>query len=258
MRIIRFKYKDIVKWGFLSKENKIKELSKDPFSVIEEGKETFDLNRVKILPPVNPSKIVLVGLNYKKHAKELGMEIPQNPIIFMKPSTTLLAHRESIIYPLGVDRVDYEAELAFVIKKRAKNISSAEVEDYILGYTCLNDVTARNIQHEEGQWTRAKSYDTFCPLGPFIETEISPDRLKIESYLNGKLKQSSSTQDFIFPVSTIVAFISKVMTLYPGDVISTGTPQGVGPMDPGDEIEIVIEGIGSLKNKVVADKCVSL
>jgi len=172
-------------------------------------------------------------------------------IIFLKPSTTLVAHKENIIYPKGIERLDYEAELALVIKKEAKDIAEEKVKDYILGYTCLNDVTARDIQKKDGQWTRAKSFDTFCPLGPWIETDIDPSNLMIKSYLNGELRQKSATSNFIFSVEYLVSFISRIMTLLPGDVISTGTPKDIGEMKVNDVIEVEIEGIGKLKNRVI-------
>lgn len=206
---------------------------------------------MKINIPDSAKKIVLVGLNYKKHAKELGMEIPKEPILFLKPPSALIKTGQDIVYPSGVDRIDYEAELAIIIKKKAKDICEEDVRDYILGYTCLNDVTARNLQKKDGQWMRAKSFDTFCPLGPFVQTDLNPDSLKIQTFVNGEMKQNSNTADFIFSVDYIVSFISKVMTLEAGDVISTGTPEGVGPMHRGDKVEVVIEGIGSLENRVV-------
>jgi 2-keto-4-pentenoate hydratase/2-oxohepta-3-ene-1,7-dioic acid hydratase in catechol pathway len=206
---------------------------------------------MKIAFPKLPEKIILVGLNYKDHAKEMEMEIPAEPIIFLKPTSALIKDGDKIIYPEGIKRLDYEAELAVVIKKQAKNISVEAAKNYILGYTCLNDVTARDLQKRDGQWTRAKSFDSFCPVGPHIETNLDPHAIKIQSYLNGKLKQDSNTSNFIFSVSFLISFISKVMTLKPADIISTGTPAGIGPMQKGDKVEVVIEGIGSLENKVV-------
>jgi 2-keto-4-pentenoate hydratase/2-oxohepta-3-ene-1,7-dioic acid hydratase in catechol pathway len=178
------------------------------------------------------------------------MKVPKEPIIFMKPSTALLNPGDKIKYPPISKRVDYEAELAVVIKKKAKDIKASKAKKYILGYTCLNDVTARDLQNKDGQWIRAKSFDTFCPIGPFLETRLNSSDLKIRAYLNGKIKQDSSTRDFIFSVDEIVSFISRVMTLLPGDVISTGTASGIGPMKKNDIIEIEIENIGRLKNKV--------
>lgn len=199
---------------------------------------------------IKPTKIVCVGTNYGDHAKELDMKVPEEPLIFLKPPSSIIYDSQEIVYPRGAARLDYEAELAVVIKKRARDISENGVSKYILGYTCLNDVTARDLQKKDGQWTRSKSFDTFCPIGPVIETEIDPADAKVESYLNGELKQSSNTRHLIFTVCRLVSFISGVMTLFPGDIISTGTPYGVGPMQPGDTIDIRIEGIGSLKNKV--------
>ncbi|MFH1063274.1 MAG: fumarylacetoacetate hydrolase family protein [Candidatus Omnitrophota bacterium] len=250
MKIAHFIYKQQKLWGVLDK-NSIKVLKGNPFTKIEFSKDFIALKQARLLAPAMPQKIVLVGLNYKEHAKELGMKIPKEPIIFLKPLTTLNAHLHKIKYPDGVKQLDYEAELALVIRKKARNIPESKVARYILGYTCLNDITARDIQKKDGQWTRAKSFDTFCPLGPWLETSINPDNLTVSSYLNGKLKQHSSTSNLIFSISYLVSFISRVMTLLPGDVISTGTPPGAGKMKPGDIIEVTIDGIGTLKNQVV-------
>jgi 2-keto-4-pentenoate hydratase/2-oxohepta-3-ene-1,7-dioic acid hydratase in catechol pathway len=208
---------------------------------------------VKILCPVMPSKIILVGLNYHIHVShsQSATEPPKNPVLFMKPPSALLAHEGEIVYPEGVDRVDYEAELAVVIGKKAKKIKPNQVFEHLFGFTCLNDVTARKIQKQDGQWTRGKGYDTFCPVGPEIVTEIDPSDLLVEAYLKGERKQSGRTSDMIFPIPELVSFISDVMTLEPGDVISTGTPEGIDPMQRGDTIEVRIEKVGSLVNRVV-------
>ena len=197
-----------------------------------------------------PSKIVAVGLNYHNHAKELGMKPPTEPIIFIKPETAVISNEENIVYPKQSKRVDYEAELALVIKKKCKNVNIKDAMKYIKGYTCLNDVTARDIQFRDSQWTRAKSFDTFCPIGPELvkPEKIDPHNTKIQLFLNGKLKQDSSTKEFIFPIPKVISFISKIMTLNPGDVITTGTPPGIGPMKRGDTVEVKIEGIGILRN----------
>lgn len=197
-----------------------------------------------------PTKIVCVGLNYHCHAKELGMNTPHHPIIFLKPLTTLIGPGENIVYPKVSKRVDYEAELAVIIKNKTRNIKEKEVMKNIQGFTCLNDVTARDLQKIDGQWTRAKSFDTFCPVGPTIVKDIEPNNAKIQSFLNGEIKQDSNTKNFIFKVEELVSFISKVMTLMPGDIIATGTPKGIGPMKKGDTIEVKIEGIGTLRNYV--------
>lgn len=240
MRIARFRYRWKEYWG------------RCEGSKIKTNRGTFFLNKVKLLAPTAPSKIVLVGLNYRRHAEELRMPIPKEPLIFIKPPSSLCGQGDKIIYPKGVKRLDYEGELALVIKKKGRFIPESRAASYILGYTCLNDVTARDPQRRDGQWTRAKSFDTFSPVGPWLETQIDPSGLAIKTLVNGKLKQSSSTADFIFSIPRLVSFISRVMTLMPGDIISTGTPSGVGPMHPGDIVEVAIEGIGSLKNPIVS------
>jgi len=197
-----------------------------------------------------PSKIVCVGLNYKDHARELGMKLPKEPVIFIKPPSSIIGNGGYIIYPKGVKRLDYEAELAFVIKRKAKNIPIGKAAKYILGYTCFNDVTARDLQKRDIQWTRAKSFDTFAPMGPRIVADIDPMRLGIRLYKNGALKQASNTRNLIFSPYRLLSFISGIMLLLPGDIISTGTPKGVGPMNAGDVVEVVIDGIGTLQNKV--------
>ncbi|MEA3488968.1 MAG: fumarylacetoacetate hydrolase family protein [Candidatus Omnitrophota bacterium] len=219
-----------------------------------EGAGQFDLGRITLLAPVEPSKIVLVGLNYRDHARELGMPVPEEPIIFLKPPTAVIGPSQEIFYPGCSFRVDYEAELGVVIKDRIRGIGKEEAADHIAGYTCLNDVTARDLQKKDTQWSRAKSFDTFAPVGPWIETDLDPSDLRICSYLNGELKQDSRTSEFVFSVPELVEFISGIMTLLPGDVIATGTPPGTGPMNPGDEVVIEIEGIGRLANRVCAGK----
>ncbi|NLG85507.1 MAG: fumarylacetoacetate hydrolase family protein [Firmicutes bacterium] len=206
---------------------------------------------VRLLAPVMPSKVVAVGLNYRDHAMEMGEEIPKEPRIFLKPSTSVIGPGEAIVLPSMSRRVDYEAELAVVIGRAARHVRPEEASSYILGYTCLNDVTARDLQKKDVQWTRSKSFDTFCPLGPAIETELDPRDLAIVARVNGVVRQSSRTANLIFSVPELLSFISQVMTLLPGDVIATGTPPGVGPLSPGDRVEIEIEGIGTLANPVV-------
>ena len=214
------------------------------------GGREHAMSKVTVLPPCKPTKIVCVGLNYKDHAAEMKEAIPEEPILFMKPASSVIGHDGHIVYPKQSNRVDYEAELAIVIGKRARHVSAKHAKDYILGYTCFNDVTARDLQKKDGQWTRAKSFDTFSPIGPFIATEIDPMGLSIKSKLNGEVKQSSNTSNLIFDPYQLVEFISGVMTLEHGDVIATGTPAGVGPMNKGDTIEIEIEKIGTLMNLV--------
>jgi 2-keto-4-pentenoate hydratase/2-oxohepta-3-ene-1,7-dioic acid hydratase in catechol pathway len=205
----------------------------------------------RLLAPALPSKIVAVGLNYRDHAHEVGLATPKEPIIFLKPATGVIGPGEDIIYPAQSGRVDYEAELGVVISRRCRNVKAGQAKDIIFGYTCFNDVTARDLQATDGQWTRAKSFDTFAPMGPWIATDIEdPHALTITARLNGQTKQSSSTANLIFTVFDLVEFISSVMTLERWDVIATGTPAGIGPMDRGDTIQVEIEGIGILTNKV--------
>ncbi|MEN3013854.1 MAG: fumarylacetoacetate hydrolase family protein [Endomicrobiia bacterium] len=206
---------------------------------------------IKFLPPCCPTKIVCVGLNFTDHAKELNMPLPKYPIIFLKPPSAIIGHKDKIIYPKTTKQLHYEAELAVIIKRKAKNIKPSQVKDYILGFSCFNDVTARDIQKKDGQWTRAKSFDTFAPVGPWIVSkELDITNLKIQSILNGKIMQNSSTKNLIFKMEYVVSFISKIMTLYPQDIITLGTPAGVGEMKRGDCITIRIENIGELTNYV--------
>ena len=198
----------------------------------------------------HPSKIIVIGLNYRDHAKELKMEIPEYPMICMKPPTTVIQNGETILYPSQSKEVHYEGELAVVIKNKIKNIPIDEVSRHIAGYTCANDVTARDLQRADGQWTRSKCFDTFSPLGPKIVSNIDPANLEIRTRVNGVTKQHSNTKNMVFNVYELVSFLSGIMTMLPGDVIITGTPPGVGPIVPGDTVEVEIEGIGILKNKV--------
>jgi 2-keto-4-pentenoate hydratase/2-oxohepta-3-ene-1,7-dioic acid hydratase in catechol pathway len=197
-----------------------------------------------------PSKIVAVGRNYAEHAKELGNEAPSEPIIFLKPPSALLPHEGTIVLPPQSQRVDHECELAIVIGKRARNVKADRWRDFVRGFTCANDVTARDLQKKDVQFTRGKSFDTFCPLGPSIETDLDPADLSLVTRVNGVVKQNGRTSKMIFPCAFIVEFISGVMTLEPGDVILTGTPSGVGPLQSGDTVEVEIEGIGTLRNHV--------
>lgn len=249
MKLIRFLAQGRPSLGILN-GNDVAELDGDFFTPFRTLKTSCVFSQIQLLPPCTPSKIVAVGLNYRDHAKELNLPVPDTPIVFLKPPTAVIGPGEAVMYPATSSQVDYEAELGVVIKDRVRNISPASARDHILGYTCANDVTARDLQKKDGQWTRAKSFDTFCPVGPWIETELNPEDILIESYLNGERRQSSRTSQFIFTVDYLVSFISGIMTLEPGDLIITGTPAGIGPMKPGDEIEVRIEGIGSLRNTV--------
>jgi len=249
MKIVRFQDDRLIKWGIVEEEM-IFEIEGDPFSNFSLKSKAKKIEDVKLLPPCEPTKIVALGLNYRDHAEEVKMPIPQTPILFLKPSTSVIGHEDFIIYPEMSRRVDYEAELAVVIKKIAKHVKESEADNYILGYTCFNDVTARDLQPKDGQWTTAKSFDTFAPIGPWIITDIDPNNLEISCYLNGERRQHSNTKNLIFKPHMLVSYISKIMTLMPGDVIATGTPSGIGPMKIGDRVEIVIEGIGRLINTV--------
>ena len=198
-----------------------------------------------------PGKIVAVGLNYRSHAAELGMPVPTEPVLFLKPPSAVLGPGEAIELPPQSERVDHEAELALVIGRRARRVSAAAALDCVLGYTCANDVTARDLQQRDGQWTRSKSFDTFCPLGPWVETEPPPPDARVELLLGGERRQGAPIGDMIFSPAELVAYIASVMTLEPGDVILTGTPPGVGPLTPGDQVTVRIDGVGSLTNPVV-------
>ena len=210
-------------------------------------------NYADIVPlvPCLPTKIIAVGLNYEDHAREMKRTPPEDPMLFMKPSTAVIAHREEIKYPAHMsERVDYEGELGVVIGRKAHMVEEKQALEYVFGYACVNDVTARDLQAKDIQFTRGKGFDTFAPVGPFIETEADPADLRIRTLLNGELKQDSSTKNLIFSVPELISFISKVMTLLPGDIIATGTPSGISPMKPGDVVEVEIEGIGKLENRV--------
>lgn len=210
----------------------------------------WPLAHVQLLAPCLPTKIVAVGRNYPEHAAEMGGELPKEPLLFLKPPSAVLAPNGEIAYPRQSSRVDYEGELAVVIGDRCRNVARINAAEFVRGYTIINDVTARDLQRVDGQWSRAKGFDTFAPLGPWIVSDADPAALRLRTYLNGSLKQEASTGQMIFDVATLVEFISSVFTLEPGDVIATGTPSGVGPMQPGDEVRVEIEGIGSLTNRV--------
>jgi 2-keto-4-pentenoate hydratase/2-oxohepta-3-ene-1,7-dioic acid hydratase in catechol pathway len=202
---------------------------------------------------IQPSKIVCVGRNYVEHAKELGNEVPKEPLIFLKPPSSLIGNGEAIVYPSLSENVHFEGELGVIISKRAKHVKAADAHDYILGYTCVNDVTARDLQRKDGQWTRGKGFDTFCSVGPRIvpRDELDLSKVRVRTSLNGVVKQDAPVTDLIFPVDVIIEYVTQFMTLEPGDLIATGTPPGVGPMQPGDTVQVDIEGIGTLQNPVI-------
>ena len=267
MKIVRFLIARRTEYGVLEDE-KVRVMLGTPYTCFRRpgGRPrltdtTYQLKEVRLLAPCLPSKIVAVGLNYRSHAMERNLPIPDHPLIFLKPSTAVVGPEDEIVYPKASKRVDYEGELAVVIGRKAKAVAEARAKEYILGYTCCNDISARQeMQDDRGLATRSKSYDTFAPIGPCIETDIPPDDLKLELYQNGELRQSARTNDLIFSVDALVSFVSSAMTLLPGDVISTGTPSGtgnpsgLGSMKPGDTLELKIEGIGTLRNYVVAQE----
>jgi 2-keto-4-pentenoate hydratase/2-oxohepta-3-ene-1,7-dioic acid hydratase in catechol pathway len=209
-----------------------------------------DIGGAELAAPVNPSKIVCVGRNYADHARELGNEPPSEPVIFLKPPSSVLAPNGTIIRPPDSQRVDFEGELAIVVGKPARNVRADSWRDYVAGFTCANDVTARDLQKKDVQFTRGKSFDTFCPLGPALETDLDPSALGIQTRVNGEIRQNGNTRDMIFPCDRLFEFITRIMTMLPGDVILTGTPAGVGPLVAGDTVEVEIEGIGTLRNVV--------
>ncbi|MBM4308229.1 MAG: DUF2437 domain-containing protein [Deltaproteobacteria bacterium] len=251
MKIVRYKDGVSIRWGVIE-ESMVREMEGDPFGHFHLSSKAKKLEEVKLLAPCLPSKIVALGLNYRDHAEEVKLPIPEKPLLFMKPSTSVIGPGDGIVYPKMSKRVDYEAELAVVIGKEAKSVSEEKAGDYILGYTCLNDVTARDLQPKDGQWTLSKSFDTFSPIGPWIVTDLDPRHLEIAAFLNGERRQYSNTKNLIFGCHYLVSFISQVMTLLPGDVIATGTPSGIGRMNVGDKVEIIIEGIGTLANTIIA------
>ena len=226
-------------------------LEGDPFGGYRAGPR-IEREGDGVLAPVQPSKIVAVGLNYRDHAREMGKPLPNEPLIFLKPPTAVIGPGAAIAVPAGAGRVDYEAELGIVIGRTARRVPAAQAGEHVLGLTCLNDVTARELQARDVQYTRAKGFDTFAPIGPAVAVGLDGRALDVESFVNGERRQASNTRELIFPLDRLVEFVSGVMTLNPGDVIATGTPSGVGPLVPGDRVTVRIEGIGELTNPVVA------
>jgi 2-keto-4-pentenoate hydratase/2-oxohepta-3-ene-1,7-dioic acid hydratase in catechol pathway len=252
MRIVRFLAKDETRYGTLDAQDEIRSLEGGPFDPLKYDGERFRLSEVELLAPCEPSKVVGIGLNYRDHAEEVGLELPEEPMLFLMPDTAVIGPGRTIRLPEMSEWVDYEGELAIVIGRPAFRIERAAAADYILGYTCFNDVTARDLQLKDVQYTRAKGFDTFAPMGPWIVTDIDPGSLDIETYVNGDRKQCSNTRQLQFDAFHLVHFVSWVMTLYPGDVIASGTPAGIGPLNAGDRVEIRIQGIGSLVNEVAS------
>jgi 2-keto-4-pentenoate hydratase/2-oxohepta-3-ene-1,7-dioic acid hydratase in catechol pathway len=250
MRIVRYQTaSQLATYGWVMGE-KVGILEGSPFAQFSRGEAELKLEDVDLLPPILPSKIVCVGRNYVAHAKEHDAEVPEVPLIFLKPPSTLIAPGETIHLPPQSNQVEHEAELAVVIGKGGRWIPPEEAHDHILGYTVANDVSARDLQFQDGQWTRGKGFDTFCPVGPWIETEFDPADAVITCHVNEELRQMASTRDMVFNVRQLIAYTTSVMTLYPGDLLLTGTPAGVDTVVDGDIVEVAIEGIGSLRNPV--------
>ena len=258
MRIARFAKGDGVAYGVVEGEaaQTIAELYGHPFGIDPSGVrltgQRYPLAEVRLLAPVLPSKVVAVGKNYAEHVREMGSELPAEPVLFLKPSTSVTGPGDRIAYPVKLtDRVDYEGELAVIIGRLCRDVPKERAYDVIFGYTCANDVTARDLQLRDGQWTRAKGFDTFCPLGPWMETATDPSDLGITTTVNGEVRQHARTRELLWDVPSLIEYVSAVMTLLPGDVLLTGTPEGVGPLTDGDEVSVTVESIGTLTNKVV-------
>jgi 2-keto-4-pentenoate hydratase/2-oxohepta-3-ene-1,7-dioic acid hydratase in catechol pathway len=233
----------------------VRNISGLPWSSWSQGSRAWRLEEVRLLAPVDPGKIVCVGRNYAAHAAELGNEVPKEPLIFLKPPSAIIGPGEAIVLTSQSKRVEHEGELALVVGRRCSHLQDSEdALSYLLGYSCLNDVTARDLQKSDVQFTRAKGFDTFCPVGPHIETQIDPTDVLVELYVNGALRQSGRTSLMAYPVAFLVRWISRVMTLFPGDLIATGTPAGVGPLIAGDVVEVIVGGVGMLRNPVQAPR----
>jgi 2-keto-4-pentenoate hydratase/2-oxohepta-3-ene-1,7-dioic acid hydratase in catechol pathway len=253
-KIVRFRAGDDIAYG-LAEGDGVTLYRGSPFVAWEATETVVPWSQVQLLAPVLPSKVVCVGKNYVEHAAEMGGDVPEEPVIFLKPATSVVGPGANVVYPQISREVHHEGELAVVIGKVARNVRAEDVSQYVLGYTAANDVTARDLQRKDGQWTRAKGFDTFCPLGPVIETELDPlERLAVVCRVNGDVRQAGFTSDMVFGVAEIVEFVTRVMTLLPGDVVLTGTPSGVGPVVPGDVMEVEVDGIGTLVNRVVAGR----
>ena len=260
MRFCRYQFKNVVRYGLIEQGNGGEVIGRAleamPTAIFDfRGGETVDLPlaSVTLMAPVSPSKIVCIGRNYREHAKELNHPIPTEPLIFLKPPSAVLAPGGTILRPVSLSqRVDHEGELGVVIGKRCRGLREGDdVREFILGYTCVNDVTARDLQNKDGQWSRAKGFDTFCPIGPMVVAGLDPwGGVRVQTRVNGELRQDGTTADFIFPLDVVMRYISQVMTLEPGDVIATGTPAGVSPLQAGDTVAVSVEGVGTLSNPV--------
>jgi 2-keto-4-pentenoate hydratase/2-oxohepta-3-ene-1,7-dioic acid hydratase in catechol pathway len=254
MRFIRFQIQgEQPQFGWMLKD-KIGLISGSPVGEYRRSEASLNLDQVKLLAPIIPSKVIGIGRNYEEHAHEQGVDVPEYPTLFFKPPSSIIGPEDKIILPPQSKQVEHEAELAVVIGKRAHWVTAENANKFIFGYTIADDVTARDLQQRDGQWTRAKGFDTFCPIGPWIETEMDASDTMITCHVNGELRQMSSTRDMVFPIPQLIAYISSIMTLEPGDIILTGTPAGVGQIKTGDKIEVIIDGIGKLSNEVQEEK----
>ncbi len=250
MQFIRFQFDDNPPQRGWILDGRVGPVHGDIFSEFQRGEATIPVASVQLLAPLQPGKIICVGRNYAAHAEEHGAEVPKIPLLFFKPPSAVIGPGQPIILPAQSQQVEHEAELAVVIGRRGRFISTEDAVDHIFGYTIANDVTARDLQRSDSLWTRAKGFDTFCPLGPWIETDFDPADALITCRVNGEMRQMASTRDMVFTVRQLIAYTSSIMTLEPGDLLLTGTPAGVGPLLPGDEVEVQIEGIGVLTNPV--------
>jgi 2-keto-4-pentenoate hydratase/2-oxohepta-3-ene-1,7-dioic acid hydratase in catechol pathway len=254
MRFVRYQpLRQPVRYGWVF-EDRIGPVEGSPFGEFRRLDAVLPFTQAHLLSPIEPGKIICVGRNYMEHAKEQGVEIPEIPLLFLKPPSAVIGHGQKIVLPPQSQQVEHEAELAVVISRAGRWINPDSALDYVLGYTIGNDVTARDLERRDGQWTRGKGFDTFCPLGPWLETEFDPSDALITCHVNREMRQMASTRDMIFTIRQLIAFVSSVMTLQPGDVLMTGTPAGVSRLLPGDTVEISIEGLGTLSNPVVASQ----
>jgi 2-keto-4-pentenoate hydratase/2-oxohepta-3-ene-1,7-dioic acid hydratase in catechol pathway len=254
MKIVRFlSLEGVAQYGWMV-EDKIGPIQGNPFFDYHRQEPQIPVSQVKLLAPVQPGKIIAVGRNYIDHAHEHGVEVPEIPLIFLKPPSSIIGPMDEIVLPPQSRQVEHEAELVVVVGKRGRWIDLNQAREYIYGYTVGNDITARDLQRKDGQWTRGKGFDTFCPLGPWIETDIEPSDLQITCRVNDELRQMSSTREMVYSVAQLLVFVSSIMTVDPGDVIMTGTPAGVGLLAAGDRLVTTIEGIGELTNTVRTDK----
>ena len=252
MKFARFEHGGTATFGMV-REEEVVVLKGSPFHAYEETGASYPLGKVKLLPPVVPTKIVCIGMNYRGHIEEIGAEVPKRPMFFLKPPSSLIGHEQDIIIPQGAERVDYEGELAVIIRDKMKDVPENEVLDHVGGYSCFNDVTEKAIVSKSmADLTLAKGFDTFSVLGPYLVTGLDPNNVEVKTYLNSKLMQHDNTKNCVFSIQEILHYLSRCMTLYPGDIVSTGTPQGTAQMKPGDIVEVEVEGVGKLQNRVRA------